>query len=65
MPRFRATIWVLSSTAEAVEGDAGITRRVLEWQADNENNFKADVLDRYALADVDAQVWFGPITKKG
>jgi hypothetical protein len=62
MPRFRATVWHLSSAAEAVEGDAGIRRFVTEREARSAEYFKADVMDDY-IDDLDAEITFGPITQ--
>ena len=57
-----ATFWFLSATAEAVDGYAGITRRVIRAKAENPIQFRQKIefpfLDRY----VDNQVWVGPIS---
>jgi hypothetical protein len=62
MPRFRATVWVLSGTAAAVEGDAGITRFVAEREARSAEFFKANVMDDY-IHDLDAEISFGPVSE--
>lgn len=62
MPLYRATVWVLTSTAEVVEGDAGIERRIVERREDSKERFKASVMDDY-IYDVDNTVWFGPISE--
>jgi hypothetical protein len=62
MPRFRATVWVLSGVAEAVEGYAGLHRYVAEREARSAEFFKADIMDDY-INDLDAEISFGPITE--
>ena len=63
MPKFRATVWHLSSTAEVVEGYAGVRRFIVEEEAQDKRMFEARIRDRY-IHDVDADVSFGPITRK-
>lgn len=60
---YRATVYVLSSVAAAVDGDEGIVRYVTEEHAESARMFEAQVRDRY-IHDVDTEVWFGPISKK-
>jgi hypothetical protein len=61
MPLFRATVYTLSSAVEAIEGDAGISRTVIEAEAENAGRFEAEIRDRY-IHDVDAMVDFGPVS---
>lgn len=61
MTRFIATMWKLSATAEAVEGDAGITRRVVVGVAQDMEEFKAICTDTFTH-HVDDSVWFGPVS---
>lgn len=61
---YRATVYYLSAASECVEGDAGITRRVVEQVAESEGMFKAQVMDDYTR-NVDDLVEFGPVTNKG
>jgi hypothetical protein len=63
MKKYRATVYHLSSSAAAVDGDAGIRRFVTEEHASSVDDFKAQVRDRF-LSDVDAEVSFGPVTEK-
>lgn len=63
MPLFRATIWTLSATAAAVEGNAGLERRVVEYSADDEEDFIACVTDSHTR-HVDDSVSFGPISQR-
>lgn len=60
---FRATVYVLSSMAAAAEGDAGLTRLIAQEQAESAEMFQAQVRDRW-LGDVDAEVSFGPVSRK-
>jgi hypothetical protein len=62
MPLYRATVWVLTATAAVVDGDEGITRKIVEREASNKRYFEADVRDDY-IHDVDNEVWFGPISQ--
>ncbi len=62
---FRATVWVLPSMVAAVAGDAGIARLIVQEDAESTEMFKAQVMDRWCGRDVDAQVSFGPVTRKG
>ena len=62
MKRFRATVYHLSSMVEAAVGDEGISRRIIEGDAENPEMFKACIRDRW-LSDVDADVSFGPISE--
>lgn len=62
MPRFRATVWVLTSAADVVDGDAGINRYITEKDAEDARDFEADIRDQY-IHDVDTMVWFGPISE--
>jgi len=64
MKRYRATVYVLRGVAAAVEGYAGLTRRIVEELAVSEEQFKNQVRDLYALVDVDCEVSFGPISQK-
>lgn len=61
MPIYRATVWHVSSSAQAV-GDPG-ERKIVQMLALNRENFKALYQDQY-LSDVDADITFGPITEK-
>lgn len=61
---FRATVYVLSGMAAAVEGDAGITRLVVQEDAESAEMFRAQVMDRWSARDVDAEVSFGPVSRK-
>jgi hypothetical protein len=61
---FRATVYVLSSQAAAVEGDAGVHRLIVQDEAESTEMFKAQVMDRWCGRDVDAEVSFGPVTRK-
>ncbi len=63
MNRYRATVYVLTSLALEHEGEAGIRRTVIEEGAESADAFKAQVQDRW-LHDVDADVSFGPVTRK-
>lgn len=60
MNYYIGTAWILTGTAEAVEGDAGWFRRVYRLKADNPTHFKYQIMDRF-LYDVDNRVEFGPI----
>lgn len=64
MRRYRATVWHLSSTAAAVDGDSAISRYVTEEIAESADMAEAQIRDRY-LRDVDAEVTIGPLTDKG
>lgn len=64
MKAYRATVWILTSAAEAVYGYAGVQRRILELEADSRDNFEAQVRDLYCHTDVDCDVSFGPISVK-
>lgn len=61
---FRATVWVLTGMAAAAEGDAGITRLVVQDVAEDEGMFRAQVMDRWSQRDVDCEVTFGPVSRK-
>lgn len=63
MNRYRATVYVLSAMAAAVDGHAGITRRVVEQAAEDAGMFMAQVQDSY-MRSVDDDVSFGPVTCK-
>jgi hypothetical protein len=60
--RYRATVWLLDATTEVIEGYAGIHRHILTLDADNEDHFKALVMDKLTR-HVDDQFWFGPVSK--
>lgn len=62
MKRFRATVYHLSSMVEAMIGDEGIKRSIIELDAENEAMFKATIMDYY-IHDVDAMVDFGPVSE--
>lgn len=61
--RYRATIYYLSASAAAVEGDAAIQRYVVEHEAESLAMFRADILDQF-IQQPDDEVTFGPITEK-
>lgn len=61
MPYYIATVYVLTATAEAVDGDAGIRRYVQRMQAKDAIDFEYTIRDRY-IVDPDNNVWFGPIS---
>ena len=63
MPRFRATVYILTSAVAAVEGDQGISRHIIELEAEDREMFKAEIHDQH-LHDVDCEIDFGPITEK-
>lgn len=60
MPYYIATVYTLPATVAAVEGDAGITRRVVRMRADSARDFEMTIRDWY-ISDPDNDVWFGPI----
>jgi hypothetical protein len=64
MMAFRATVYVLTGMAAAAEGHAGLSRHVVEEQAESTEMFKALVSDRWCSRDVDTDVTFGPVTRK-
>lgn len=63
MPFFRATVWYLNDTAACVEGNAAITRHIVQREAENEDMFKADVMDSWSRS-VDDDISFGPVSRK-
>jgi hypothetical protein len=63
MPRYRATVWILTSMVGAIEGDAGISRTIIEQEAESAQDFESTIRDQY-LHDVDCEVSFGPISEK-
>ncbi len=64
MRKFRATMWYLSATAAAVDGNAGMSMHIVEAVSENERMFKAEIRDRFSRS-VDDEIEFGPITDKG
>lgn len=62
MPLYRATVWTLSSAVGAVDGYAGLVRRIRTLSADSAEDFKAIVMDEF-LHDVDCEVTFGPVSE--
>jgi hypothetical protein len=61
MHYYIATVYVLTSMVGVIEGDAGISRRVIRLQTTSPEMFKAEIMDRY-LHDVDAEIDFGPVS---
>lgn len=62
MPRFRATVWFLSSVAES---NADMVRSIYEREAESEIYFKTAIEDDLVtFRDVDNEVWFGPVSMK-
>lgn len=63
MPRYRATVWTLSATAEVVDGDSAIQRNIVEREAESATDFEMTIRDEH-IHNVDNNVWFGPISEK-
>lgn len=61
MPLYIGTVWTLTSMVGAIEGDAGLSRRVVKMYVESPEMFKAEIMDRH-LHDVDCELYFGPIS---
>lgn len=59
MRNYIATVWCVSAIGDAVHGDKAIVRRIIRTQAEDEEDFKAKVMDGY---HTEYKVWFGPIS---
>lgn len=61
MPVYRATVWHLSGTAAAVDGDVATRRYIRTWAAESPEQFRALTRDIY-INDHDAEVTIGPVS---
>lgn len=65
MKFYIATVWTLSATAEAVDGDAGIQRNIVRAGAANPIEFRRGLEINYmdrSGGHVDDQIWVGPVS---
>jgi len=64
MRRYRVTMYYLSATAAAVEGNSALSMHIIEKVAETEREFKAELMDEFSRS-VDDEISFGPVTDKG